>query len=328
MSFRVKRLVVAVLVTSVAIVGCADNTPGPTRTRGSSPEPSTLPNPFEITARYTAEELGLMNPQALTVGPDGALYVTDAAQRVSVISPDGKVLRRWGRPGSGPGEFKFVAADPATPTSLHAKIAVGADSSVFVSDSGNSRVQVFSSEGRFVRQFGSFGNGKGQFLLPFDLVVDDAGYAYVLDDRRTSGQLAKYSPSGQVVWLLDSDGDTDFMGHLHVASIDVHGRLVMVNDDRGRVIYLSMDGHKVDAFGDYSPGSACEVTVDQHGLTYLTGCAPSPTRVYDRAHRLIAEWPGTKDPLRISPVFGPTGDAFTLGWDGTILKLHTTLSSG
>jgi tripartite motif-containing protein 71 len=325
-SSRVKLLAAAVLVTGLAMVGCADNTLGPTRPGGSGPQPSTLPNPLEIIARYTAEELGLMNPQALTVGPDGVLYVTEAAQRVSVISPNGQLLRRWGRPGSGPGEFKFVALDPAPPTWLHAKIAVGADGSVFVSDSGNYRVQVFSSDGRFARQFGSFGNGKGQFLLPFDLVVDGAGNAYVLDDRRTSEQLAKYSPSGQVVWQLNGGGDPDFVGHLHMASIDVHGRLVMVNDDNGRVIYLSTDGHKVDAFGEFSPGSVCEVTVDQHGATYLTGCIPSSTRVYDRVHRLIAEWPGSEDPLRISPVFGPTGDAFALGWDGSILKLRVTLA--
>jgi 6-bladed beta-propeller len=326
MSYRVKRLAAAVLVTTVAIAGCADNPPGPTRPAGSSSEPSTPPKPFEVTGRYTAEELGLENPRSLTVGPDGTLYVTEGAQRVSVISPDGKVLRRWGRPGPGPGEFKFVATDPTAPSELTAKIAVGADGSVFVSDSGNYRVQVFSSEGRFVRQFGSFGIGRGQFLLPFDLVVDDAGNAYVLDDRRTSGQLAKYSPSGQVVWQLDGGGDPDFIGHLHVANIDVHGRLVMVNDDNGRVIYLRMDGHKVDAFGDFGPGSVCDVTVDQQGVTYLTGCGPGSTRVYDRAHRLIAEWPGSEDPLRIPPVFGPTGDAFSLGWDGSILKLRVALA--
>ena len=327
MSLRMIWLAAALLVTGLATVGCADHTPATAPPGGSSPEPSVIPNPFQIMARYAKDELGLTNPLSLAVAPDGTVLITEGAQRVTVISSDGKVLRRWGRPGSGPGEFNFVAVDPSNPADLHAKIAVGADGSVFVSDSGNSRVQVFSSDGHFLRQFGSFGTGKGQFLAPFDLVVDDAGYAYVLDDRRTSGQLVKYSPSGQPVWQLGSD-DPDLLGHLHMASIDVHGRLVLVNDDIGRVLYLDMDGHKVDAFGDFGYASACSATVDQHGVTYVTGCARGSTRVYDRAHRLIAEWPALTDPLVMSPIFGPSGDAFAFGWDGTILMLKTTLSSG
>src|SRR5262245_16787561 len=75
-----------------------------------------LPSPFTITARYTAKSLGLDHPTDLTIGPDGNVYVTDRSQRVTIISPSGKVLRRWGRPGSKPGEFKFIGLDPTTPT--------------------------------------------------------------------------------------------------------------------------------------------------------------------------------------------------------------------
>jgi len=47
--------------------------------------------------------------------------------------------------------------------------------------------------------------------------------------------------------------------------------------------------------------------------------------VYDRAHRLIAKWPGTMSSLFVSPVFGPNGEVFALAVDGSILKLHITL---
>ena len=49
-----------------------------------------------------------------------------------------------------------------------------------------------------------------------------------------------------------------------------------------------------------------------------------PTLVYDRAHRLIAKWPGTQYALLRSPVFGPNGEVFALATDGSILKLHIT----
>ena len=282
--------------------------------------------PFTVTARYAAKILGLSHPDALAIGPDGNLYVTDLSQRVTVISPAGKVLRRWGKPGSGPGEFNFIAFDPNIPDDIHGKIAVGPRGMVYVADSGNSRVQVFTLQGRFVRQFGSFGSGKGQFLHASDLVVDRAGNVYVADEQALT--VTKFSPAGQVIWQIGSpSGNADLIGHHHLAAIDGHGRLVMVNDDLQKVIYVDTSGHEVDAFSPHFPanfpiGGACEVTVDAVGDTYVSGCGPGPTLVFDRAHQLMAKWPGTPYSLLRSPVFGPHGEVFAIARDGTILRLR------
>jgi streptogramin lyase len=343
MGVRLTRFAAAVLVVCIPVAGCASRTQASAADGRSSSAPSRLPNPIQITARYTAQQLGLKNPRDLAIGPDGNMYITEGGGRISVVSPEGKVIRRWGKPGSAPGEFKFIGNDPTDPVFLTARIAVSPDGSVFVSDSGNYRVQVFSKHGRFLRQFGTFGSGKGQFLRPFDLVVDAAGYAYVIDDGRTNGQLTKFSPTGQVVWQLSSGDDPDLVGHLAMATIDAHGRLVIGNDDVGRVVYLSKDGHKVDAFGNLGPSIGCAVTVDTQGRTYVISCLTGGTEVFDRAHHLIAASPrssnlacpddsskpctGTHDPLLTAPLFESSGEAFALSWDGTILKLHVTLPS-
>ncbi|HWM97929.1 MAG TPA: hypothetical protein VNO54_12795, partial [Streptosporangiaceae bacterium] len=78
-------------------------------------------------------------------------------------------------------------------------------------------------------------------------------------------------------------------------------------------------------------GHVCEVTVDAAGDTYVSGCGPNPTgptRVYDRSHRLVAEWPGSKYSLLTSPGFGPNGEVFALATDGSILRLRITLPAG
>jgi hypothetical protein len=105
-----------------------------------------------------------------------------------------------------------------------------------------------------------------------------------------------------------------------------------VNDTQNRVLYVDASGHEVDAFSPSTSGSptghVCEATVDAAGSTYVSGCGPQPTGptlVYDRAHRLIAEWPGTTYSLLRSPVFGPRGEVFALAADGSILKLHLLL---
>jgi len=330
------RLVAAALVGGLAVLsaGCAADAAAPAGGHPSAAAAGStaLPNPFTVLARYGVKPLGLDHPVALAIGPDGNLYVTDGSQRVTVISPAGKVMRRWGKPGTAPGEFKFIGGDPTTPANVNGKITVGRNGMVYVSDSGNARVQVFSPQGRFIRQFGSLGSGKGQFLSPGDLVVDGSGNLYVADDQ--SQTLAKFSPTGKVIWQIggSSSSDQDLLGHFHLATIDAHGRLVMVNDDQHRVLYIDPSGHKVDAFSpNYSSlteGNVCEATVDAAGNTYLSGCGESstePSLVYDRAHRLIAKWPGTKYSLRHSPVFGPDDEVFALATDESILRLRITL---
>lgn len=206
---------------------------------------------------------------------------------------------------------------------------MGPGGMVYVSDSGNARVQVFTPGGRFVRQFGSYGTGKGQFLQSYDLVVDGAGNVYVVDG--VTETLAKFSPAGNVIWTIGGPTatDPDLAGHFHVASIDPHGRLVVTNDDINRILYIDPNGHKVDAFSPSTSGSGghvCEATFDAAGNTYVSGCGSTgPTLVYDRAHRLIAKWPGTQHSLLRSPVFGPNGEVFALATDGSILNLRITL---
>jgi len=50
-----------------------------------------------------------------------------------------------------------------------------------VVERGNYRVQVFTSEGEFLRKWGSKGDGAGQFGILFAIAVDGVGNVYVID---------------------------------------------------------------------------------------------------------------------------------------------------
>jgi sugar lactone lactonase YvrE len=82
-------------------------------------------------------------PTNLAVAPNGDLYVSDGYgnARVHRFSSTGKLLASWGEPGTAPGQFMLPHG-----------IAVDANGNVFVCDRESDRIQVFSAEGRFVRE--------------------------------------------------------------------------------------------------------------------------------------------------------------------------------
>jgi DNA-binding beta-propeller fold protein YncE len=75
--------------------------------------------------------------------PAGNTYISDGYinSRVAKFDKDGRWVRSWGEPGSGPGQFN-------TPHS----IAVDANGNVYVADRGNRRIQVFDGDGKVLRQ--------------------------------------------------------------------------------------------------------------------------------------------------------------------------------
>ena len=52
---------------------------------------------------------------------------------------------------------------------------------VYVTESRNHRVSMFTSEGQFLRSFGTKGDGPGQFYYPYGIAVDRDGLVYVSD---------------------------------------------------------------------------------------------------------------------------------------------------
>lgn len=61
-------------------------------------------------------------------------------------------------------------------------VAVGPDNSIVVADSSNHRVQVFDSNGRFVKEFGQYGNKEGEFDCLAGVAVNRIGQ-YIIADR-------------------------------------------------------------------------------------------------------------------------------------------------
>lgn len=95
-------------------------------------------------------------------------------------------MRKWGFRGSDDGQFGM--SGPCC--------TIDKDGTLFVADRDNNRVQVFTLEGKFLRNWGAPGQGNGQFDRPIGITITSQSVLYVMDARsiqlfRTDGTFLK-----------------------------------------------------------------------------------------------------------------------------------------
>ena len=267
---------------------------------------------LSVVRERSAASLGLRKLLRVAVGPGGRVYVTDSSQRVAELSPDLEVVRTWGSTGDGAGELRMVQGS----------IAVDDEGRVYVTDTGNFRVQVFSANGRYLRSIGEFGTGPGQFTWPFDLVVDQEGNLYVSDDKEQT--LAKLSPDGRQIGRRGGLGETDprLQGHAHLATLDQQGNLVVVIDDTGVVAQVSQDGSVAGTLDvESEPSAVCDATVDPAGRYYLTSCLePWVVRIIGPDGTPAASWDDVE--VVLSPRWTPDGRGYAVTAEGGIVEVR------
>jgi streptogramin lyase len=115
----------------------------------------------------------LMMPRAVAVNSRGEVLVSEygLVERVQRFAPRGeRFLDSFGHPGNGPGEFNRPEG-----------LGIDSQDRLYVADSCNHRIQVFSGDGKFLRAYGKAGKGNGEFSYPYDICVDKAGRQYVCE---------------------------------------------------------------------------------------------------------------------------------------------------
>jgi outer membrane protein assembly factor BamB len=267
--------------------------------------------PLEITSRYAASGLGIERPLGAAMSESGDIYVSDTSQHVTRISPDGSVVGRWGGPGSGEGQFDFGTFEGGT--NARGAIAIGPDGFVYVSDADNHRVQVFTAEGDFLRAFGGLGSAPGQFTIPFDLGVDDAGNVYVTDDG--AERITKVGPDGTPLWIVDETSDPRFRGHAHSAAFDSAGRLVVSIDDTETILRLDpTTGRVLQAL----PHGGCESVVDPWDRIWVLDCTATELTLLDEAGTAL----GVDRDLRLGLLrLLDDGRGVAIGGDGSVMAV-------
>ena len=210
---------------------------------------------------FARTETGL-GPTGIAVGTDGLVYVADTwNHRVVVLNPDGKLIREIGGPPDASGAR--VAADTTDdPAAVDTKtgeffgpraVAVTKDE-IYVVDTGNERVQVFSIDGTFKRVWGGYGGGPGQLIEPVGIAIGPDGLVYVADSG--NARISVFTPMGEPTaqWTVDAwpapDPSGARPGFQPYLAFDAAGNLYATSSETGSVEVLGRDGALVRSIQD------------------------------------------------------------------------------
>jgi DNA-binding beta-propeller fold protein YncE len=77
-------------------------------------------------------------------GPNGRIFIADGYGNARILeyTAEGKKVREWGKPGTGPGEFR-----------LPHSIVVGPNGMIYVADRENGRIERFTLDGAYVGEW-------------------------------------------------------------------------------------------------------------------------------------------------------------------------------
>ena len=156
-------------------------------------------------------------PTDVAWDPQGNIFFSDGYinSRVAKYDKNGRWVKSWGAPGSGPGQF-------STPHS----IAADAQGNIYVADRGNRRIQVFDADGAFLREMkinvpvppeaqpwmgakpaqGEGQPGTMQSGAPWAICITPGPTQYLYSSDAFPGRVYKMTLDGKVVGVVGRSG--------------------------------------------------------------------------------------------------------------------------
>jgi predicted membrane-bound mannosyltransferase/DNA-binding beta-propeller fold protein YncE len=197
--------------------------------------------PAEFTFGVQGDDPGEFNmPRSMAISSDGTLFISDTGNhRIQHLTENGDVINTWGY-------FADQSVGDAPPGTFYEPwgVAVSSDDSVFVADTWNHRIQKFTSDGKFITQWGYFGQGESgdAFWGPRDIVIDSLGNVLVTDT------------GNKRIAIFDQDGNFKFeFGSAGLLEGQFDEPVGLAIDPEGRILVADTWNQRVQVFEpDYS----------------------------------------------------------------------------
>jgi DNA-binding beta-propeller fold protein YncE len=195
---------------------------------------------------FRTPDFNVDGPSGLTIDRLGRVLVADTHfYRVLVCSPSGEIQLQIGNgeQGTVPGQFGY-------PTD----VAIDRDGLFYVVEYGeNDRVQVFSPEGNWQRQWGGHGYEPGEFLKPRALTIDENDRLFVADS--CNHRIQVFDRQGKLLRAWGSRGDAPGqMTYPYDLSIGPDHCLYVCEYGNHRVQKFTLEGKSLGVWGTAGRG--------------------------------------------------------------------------
>ena len=165
---------------------------------------------------------------------------------------------------------------------------------VYVTDTGNNRVQKFNSDGKFILKWGEMGSEDGQFLKLHDVVVDPSGnYVYTLELK--NHRVQKFTSDGEFIlkWSFEKTGGRGSDRTPHQIAIDSKGYVYLSDMNGNQILKFDDVGNFIKILGSNGTGEGQFVhphgiVFDSNNNMYVTDIGNYRIQLYD--FNLMKQW--------------------------------------
>jgi len=331
-SRRLWIIIGVVIVAALALLGFYIWLVGGTSAgsqEGEGDVPAASDGLVHVRSIYTyADNANIVRPVGIGADQDGNFFVTlvDSATIIEFDS-SGDYVRHWGKRGTDPGELlsptgvavdrlsgHVYVADRArlklitysldgtflweVPVLNPVSVEVDPEGQVVLSTFGP--IAIFSSEGEYLGEVGTRGEGVGQFDYPRQTVTAEDNAVYVADSNNTRVQsvLLEGEATATVNWVVgekprDAEDPSGRFGLPTGIALDTTGRVVVMDSFRSTIELLGSEaGDSVTDFGGERRGT-------QDGMFNF------PTNVVHLSGDLFAITDTGNDRIQIVRLIGP-----------------------
>jgi DNA-binding beta-propeller fold protein YncE len=158
-------------------------------------------------------------------------------------------------------------------------LALGADDLVYVVNrsyenrTDGVRITICTLAEKFIAEFGSHGEGEGEFVWPTGIALDSQGQVYVTDEWLD--RVSIFTKDGKFLrhWGKSGSGEGELRGPAGLA-ISSDGTVFLVDSKNHRVQKFTLDGRYVGQFGSFGSGPGqlnlpWGIALDKDGLVYV-----------------------------------------------------------
>ena len=166
-------------------------------------------------------------------------HVRDSPFSVIVKPFHVKPVLSFGKEGSDVGMFKNPLG-----------VAVSNRDEIAVADQVNHRVQIFNSNGDFIRFFGRQGDNQEEFRVPFGITFDKDGKIFVTDYNNHRVQI--FNRDGRYMGMFGGEGSLDSqLSNPWGLSLDSQGNIIVADSGNKLIKIFSPDGNFLMKLGGH-----------------------------------------------------------------------------